>query len=79
MVEIRGVRFHFVEEADGGMNQARHSKGYVTFRNGKCYYMGTTVGTSSAVDPPAKLMTKRDWAEIHSRWIRLATLFAFLK
>jgi hypothetical protein len=79
--QIGGVRFYFVEETDGGMNQARNSKGYVTFHNGKCYGIGITVATANAgtFDPPAKELTKLDWAEVYARLEQTRDSFRFLR
>ena len=80
-IEIGSVRFYFGEETDGGMNQARHSKGYVTFRKGKSYAMTITVATADAgaFDPPPKELSKRDWAQINSRLEQARDSFRFLK
>jgi len=77
-VKIGRVKFYFVEETDGGMNQARHSKGYVSFHNGKCYAIGTTVATASVVNEPRN-PAKRDWAEIYGKLEQARDSFRFLK
>ena len=77
-VEIGRVKFYFVEETDGGMNQARHSKGYVAFRNGRCYAIGTTVATAT-VEPPLRQLTQQDWAEIYGKLEQARDSFRFLK
>ena len=78
-VRINGFEFYRVEEADGGMSQMRQSTGYVTFRRGVCYSMGITVATTSAIDPPNRPMTKRDWNEIYGKLNQARNSFRFLK
>lgn len=63
------------------MSQARHSKGYLTLHNGKCYAMAITVVTADpqSFDPPAKELSKRDWAEVNGRLEQARDSFRFLK
>jgi hypothetical protein len=81
IVEIKGVKFHFVEEGDGGMNQSRYGRGYVTYHNKKCYALEINVATAAAevFDPPARRLTKQDWAAVAGALEQARDSFRFLK
>jgi hypothetical protein len=78
---INGVKFHAVHEADGGMNQVRRSKGFVTFHGGRCYGIGITVTTvvSGSIDPREMEPTKQDWNQIYGELNQARDSFRFLK
>lgn len=81
IVEMQGVKYYVFEESDAGMNQAGHSKSYVTFRNGNCYTITTAVATATAevFDPPARKLSKQDWDEVYGKLNQARDSFRFLK
>jgi hypothetical protein len=80
-IVIRGVKFRAFESADVAMNRARDARGYVTFHHAKCYSMAITVVTTNAqvFDPPAKELTRKQWAEVNRRLEQARDSFQFLK
>jgi hypothetical protein len=81
IVVVNGAKFYFNEDSDAGMNQAGHSKDYVTFHNGRCVVIATAVATANpgVFDPPAKAMTEQDWAEVYGKLNQARDSFRFLK
>ena len=80
-IMIRGVKFRVFESGDAALGHASRATSYATFHNGKCYGLGITIVTISAqaFDPPAKELTKRQWAEVNRRLEQVRDSFRFLK
>jgi hypothetical protein len=80
-VIIGGIKFKGFLSGDGGMSQSRTIRSYMAFHKGKCYDLAIWVATADAgaFDPPARELSKADWAEIDGRLNEVRDSFRFLK
>jgi hypothetical protein len=80
-IDIHGISFVALKYEEAGMNQSVSGNVYRTFHSGKCYQLGINRATANAqvFDPPAREMTKRDWADVNRVLQRARDSFRFLK
>ncbi len=79
-LRIHGVSFAVFEFGEGGMNQSVGGHVYRAFHGGKCYQLGINAATANAdvFDPPARELTKEDWAQVNGALEQARDSFRFL-